>query len=59
MKEYINNRISELQKEYSNKLTEIGKNSKESNSEEWVFINDKKSRIEELELILLTLNKNG
>ncbi len=60
MKEYLENRITELKKEYSELLTKIGNNKelrleesqKSENSQEWKRIDEIKGGMAELKLAL-------
>ncbi len=63
MKEYLENRISSLSKEYSELLTKIGTLSRlqeaDNNSAEWRKVEDRKSRIEELKEVLEFFKENN
>lgn len=60
MKEYLETRISELQKEYSDTLTKIGNEKAEEERKcLWKIINDKKSRLDELKDALKFFNENN
>jgi hypothetical protein len=60
MIDYLNERKSNLKKQYSALLTEIGDNcfssdDKDKTKEIWKKVNDLKSRIEEIELIIIEI----
>lgn len=60
MKEYLETRIGELQKEYSDTLTKIGNEKAEEERKcLWKTINDKKSRLDELKDALKFFNENN